>query len=129
MRYLILSLAVMAAACNPVREKANTTNYDVISEKCFVLREHPVKTDSLVNANRDSLVQFLKAQQYEVRFIRKDSLLFRKENGQEVEIVLPSPKDAWESNTIIVFDPAKSPFFVNLRKGTGQVQQYLKNNQ
>ncbi|RPD38420.1 hypothetical protein [Chitinophaga barathri] len=126
MRYNILTLALLAAAaCNPVREKTDTTNYDVIKEKCFVLREHPIRADSTVNARRDSIVSFLEANNYTARYIRKDSLMFRRENGLQVEIVLPAPADAWESGTIIVFDPQKNPLFVNLHKGTSQVKQYI----
>lgn len=124
MRYFILTLAVLAA-CNPTREKTDTTNYDVISEKCFVMREHPIVTDSLVNASRELLVQYLKEQQFPVRYIKKDSLVFRRTNGLQVDLALPTPTDAWESNTIIVFDPAKNPLFVNLHKGTAQVEQYI----
>lgn len=125
MRYLILSLVVLTIACNPTREKADTSNYDVITEKCYVLREHPIQSDSLANAGRDSIVRYLKEQNFKPRFLKKDSLLFRRENGLEVEIVLPAPTDAWESNTIIVFDPVKNPLFVNLHKGTTQVRQYI----
>ncbi|MBO9152916.1 hypothetical protein ACFOTA_11915 [Chitinophaga sp. GCM10012297] len=126
MRNIVLMMALLsAAACNPVREKTDTTHYDVISEKCFVLREHPIRTDSAVNANRDSIVSFLEANHYTARYIRKDSLMFRRENGLQVEIVLPAPADAWESGTIIVFDPQKNPLFVNLHKGTSQVKQYV----
>lgn len=125
MRYILFTLAVLAA-CNPTREKTDTANYDVISEKCFVVREHPITTDSLVNASRELLVQYLKEQQFPVRYIKKDSLMFRRQNGLQVDLVLPTPQDAWESNTIIVFDPAKNPLFVNLHKGTAQVEQYIK---
>ncbi|MGN7719635.1 hypothetical protein [Chitinophaga sp. 22620] len=126
MRYIIFTLALLAAAsCNPVREKTDTTNYDVIDAKCYVLREHPIRTDSAANASRDSIVSFLEANDYKARYIRKDSLMFRRANGLQVEIVLPAPADAWESGTIIVFDPQKNPLFVNLHKGTSQVKQYV----
>lgn len=124
MRYLFLTLVVLAA-CNPTREQTDTKNYDVISEKCFVMREHPVTTDSVVNASRDSLVQYLKEQQFPVRYMKKDSLMFRRTNGLQVDLTLLPPQDAWESNTIIVFDPAKNPLFVNLHKGTAQVKEYI----
>lgn len=124
MRYLFLILVVLAA-CNPTREQTDTKNYDVISEKCFVIREHPVTTDSVVNASRDSLVQYLKEQQFPVRYMKKDSLMFRRTNGLQVDLTLLPPQDAWESNTIIVFDPAKNPLFVNLHKGTAQVKEYI----
>jgi hypothetical protein len=124
MRYLLLSLAVLAA-CNPVREKTDTSNYEVISEKCFVLRENHSTADSLVNAGRDSMVRFLQQHNFQAKYVQKDSLMFRRANSLQVEIVLPAPQDAWESNTIIVFDPQKNPLFVNLRKGTSQVQQYI----
>ena len=124
MRYLLFSLALLAA-CNPVREKTDTTNYEVISDKCFVLREQHATADSLVNASRDSMIRYLQQHDFQARYVKKDSLMFRRANALQVEIVLPAPQDAWESNTIIVFDPQKNPLFVNLRKGTSQVQQYV----
>lgn len=124
MRHLILSLAVLAA-CNPVREKTDTSNYEVISDKCFVLREKHNTSDSLVNASRDSMIRFLQQHDFQAKYVQKDSLMFRRANALQVEIVLPTPQDAWESNTIIVFDPQKNPLFVNLHKGTSQLQQYV----
>lgn len=124
MRYLFLILVVLAA-CNPTREQTDTSNYDVISEKCFVMREHPNVTDSTVNASREQLVKLLKENDFPVRYIIKDSVVFRRKNGLQVELKLPTPQDAWESNTIIVFDPAKNPLFVNLHKGTAQVEKYI----
>ncbi len=124
MRYLLLAFAILTA-CNPTRERTDTSHYDLISEKCFVLREKPVSTDSAVNTGRDSIIRFLQQHDFQARYIQKDSLLFRRKNGLQVEIVLPTPQDAWESNTIIVFDPAKNPLFVNLHKGTAQVLQYI----
>jgi hypothetical protein len=124
MRYLFLILVVLAA-CNPTREQTDTTNYDVISEKCYVIREHPNVTDSTVNASREQLVKLLKENDFPVRYIVKDSVVFRRKNGLQVELKLPPPQDAWESNTIIVFDPAKNPLFVNLHKGTAQVEKYI----
>lgn len=124
MRYLFLSLAVLAA-CNPTRERTDTANYDVITEKCYVLREHPDKTDSLVNVSRDSMISFLEQHDFHARYLEKDSIVFRRANGQEVEFALPQPTDAWESNAIIVFDPLKNPLFINLHKGTAQVKQYV----
>lgn len=124
MRYLFLILVVLAA-CNPTRERTDTTNYDVITEKCFVLREHPIKTDSLANASRDSIVRFLEQNDFKAHYMQKDSIVFRRANGLEVEFALPTPTDAWESNTIIVFDPAKNPLFLNLHKGTGQLKEYI----
>lgn len=124
MRYLFLTLVVLAA-CNPTREQTDTRNFDVISEKCFVLREHPDVTDSAVNVMRDSVVQYLKGQNFPVRYMKKDSLMFRRANGLQVDLALLPPQDAWESNTIIVFDPAKNPLFVNLHKGTAQVKEYI----
>ncbi|WP_343700524.1 hypothetical protein [Chitinophaga sp.] len=124
MRYLLLSLA-MLAACNPTREKTDTSHYEVISEKCFVLREKHSTADSAVNAGRDSIIRYLQQNNFPARYVQKDSLMFRRANAMQVEIVLPPPQDAWESNTIIVFDPQKNPLFVNLRKGTSQIQQYI----
>ncbi|WP_341842123.1 hypothetical protein [Chitinophaga caseinilytica] len=124
MRYLIMAAALLAIACNPVRERTDTSNYQVIGEKCYVLRQQPMQ-DSAVKIAKDSIVQFLEGKGFAAKFIEKDSLMFRRANGLQVEIVLPTAQNAWESNAIIVFDPQKNPFFVNLHKGTAQVQQYV----
>lgn len=124
MRYSIIAAALLAVACNEVRERTDTTNYQVIEEKCYVLRQHPMR-DSAVQITHDSIVQFLEGKGFAAKFIEKDSLMFRRANGQQVEIVLPTAQNAWESNAIIVFDPLKNPFFVNLHKGTAQVRQYV----
>jgi len=44
----------------------------------------------------------------------------------EVMLELPAPEDAWQSNTIIAFDPQKSPLFINLKKDSTQVTNYIK---
>ncbi len=123
MRYLIMAAAVLAVSCNQTRERTDTSNYQVIEEKCYVMRQHPMQ-DSAVNIAKDSIVQLLDAQGFTAKFIEKDSLMFRRANGLQVEIVLPAAQNAWESNAIIVFDPQKNPLFVNLHKGTAQVRQY-----
>jgi hypothetical protein len=123
MRYLIMAAAVLAISCNQTRERTDTSNYQVIEEKCYVMRQHPMQ-DSTVNIVKDSIVQFLNGQGFTAKFIEKDSLMFRRANGLQVEIVLPTAQNAWESNAIIVFDPQKNPLFVNLHKGSAQVRQY-----
>lgn len=123
MRYLYMAAALLAFSCNQTRERTDTTDYQVIEEKSYVLRQHP-KADSAVSIAKDSIVQFLEGQGFARKFIEKDSLMFRRANGLQVEIVLPAAQDAWESNAIIVFDPQKNPLFVNLHKGTAQVRQY-----
>lgn len=123
MRYLIIAAAMVAISCNQTRERTDTSNYQVIEEKCFVLRQHPMQ-DSVVNKAKDSIVQYLEGHGFTAKFVEKDSLMFRRANGMQVEIILPTAQSAWESNAIIVFDPQKNPLFVNLHKGTAQVQQY-----
>lgn len=124
MRYLVPALAILIA-CNQTRERTDTANYEVISEKCFVLRAHASNADSLVNLQRDSVTAFLETHGFKMKKVEKDSLMFRRQNGLEVDIVLPRPQDAWESNTVVVFDPQKNPLFVNLRKGTAQLKGYV----
>lgn len=123
MRYIYMAAALLAFSCNQVREQTDTTNYQVIGEKCYVLRQHPLQ-DSAVSIAKDSIVQYLNGRGFTARFIEKDSLMFQRANGQQVAIILPTAQNAWESNAIIVFDPQKNPLFVNLHKGTAQVRQY-----
>ncbi|WP_109695826.1 hypothetical protein [Chitinophaga deserti] len=125
MRYLFIASALLALSCNQARERTDTTNYQVITEKCYVLRQHPIQ-DSAVNVKKDSIVQFLNGRGFAAKFIEKDSLMFRRANGLQVEIILPDAQSAWESNAIIVFDPQQNPFFVNLHKGTAQVEHYAE---
>lgn len=124
MRYLYIAAALLVFSCNQTRERTDTSNFQVIEEKSYVLRRHPVQ-DSAVSIAKDSIVQFLEGQGFARKFIEKDSLMFRRANGLQVEIVLPAAQSAWESNAIIVFDPQKNPLFVNLHKGTAQVRQYV----
>ena len=72
------------------------------------------------------IMDYLERHGFTKHIAAKDSLLFRRTNLQEVMIELPTPQDAWETNTIIVFDPAKNPLFVNLHKDTTQVEHYIK---
>lgn len=129
----LLSAISLLFACNPTRDnKADTSGYDVITEKVYVYREvkpatgNPL-TDSILQLKM-AMTQYLQGQGFRAHIAGKDSLLFRRSNGQEVIIELPRPQDAWEANTIIVFDPVKNPLFVNLRRGTSQVQQYISAN-
>jgi len=129
MRYLLLSI-VLLAACNTSREQQNTDQYDLITEKCYVLRQvQPAAGDTAAAAakqQQQEIAAYLEQHQFTRHVAARDSLLFRRANGQEVIIELPTPQDAWEAHTIIVFDPQKNPLFVNLHKGTAQIDHYLQ---
>ncbi|MGF6845573.1 hypothetical protein QFZ51_000808 [Chitinophaga sp. W3I9] len=128
----LLGVALLLFACNHTRNDERTTDrsaYDVITEKCYVYREfkpasNPL-TDSVLQLRKE-LTDYLDQHQYKRHMAGKDSLLFHRENGQEVIIELPTPQDIWEQSTIIVFDPQKNPLFVNLHKGTAQLEHYIQ---
>lgn len=128
----LLTIAMLLFACNHTRNEERTTDrsaYDVISEKCYIYREFkPAATplNDSVLALRKQLTDYLDQHQYKGHAAGKDSLVFRRTNGQEVIIELPTPQDIWEQSTIIVFDPMKNPLFVNLHKGTAQLEQYIQ---
>ncbi|NSL89282.1 hypothetical protein [Chitinophaga solisilvae] len=131
----ILSCILAACAlfaCNPTRNDGHQVNkeaYDVITEKCYVYRESKPApgplTDSVL-ALRSQITGYLEQQGFKAHIAGKDSLLFHRANGQEVIIELPVPTNVWEQHTIIVFDPVKNPLFVNLHKGTGQIEHYIQ---
>ncbi|PSL49438.1 hypothetical protein CLV51_101770 [Chitinophaga niastensis] len=127
----LLTIICLLFACNPSRNdhSVNRSAYDVISEKCYVYREFKptpgALTDSVLQL-RKQLMNYLDQHQYKAHIAGKDSLLFHRDNGQEVIIELPVPQDIWEHSTIIVFDPQKNPLFVNLHKGTSQIEQYIQ---
>ncbi|WP_143309520.1 hypothetical protein [Chitinophaga vietnamensis] len=129
----ILSLLVLTCllfACKQnSKNEVDRSAYDVINEKCYVYRESKPApgplTDSILQLKKQ-LTDYLDQQGFKAHMAAKDSLVFHRLNGQEVIIELPAPQDAWETNTIIVFDPAKNPLFVNLHKGTSQIEQYIK---
>ncbi|RAJ01534.1 hypothetical protein LX64_03749 [Chitinophaga skermanii] len=130
MRYILLGLAVVTAfACNrSSRKQSNKEGFTVIKERSFVLRERPVK-DSLLDSvakRKDAMVAFLTAHNFKQQIVPTDSIMFLRENGLEVEYILPSMTSVWEAYTIIVFDPLKNPLFVNLHKDTTQLAHYLK---
>ncbi|ASZ10234.1 hypothetical protein KTO58_24580 [Chitinophaga pendula] len=127
----IIAAAIILFACNQSRSKGpDTSAYDVVAEKSYVIRNiKPVAGDSLVDAIRakqQQLIAFLEKHQFVRHVAAKDSLVFRRSNGQEVLIELPVPEDAWSANTIIAFDPAKNPLFINLHKDSTQIEHYLK---
>lgn len=127
----ILSAATVLFACNQTRNSGiDKSAYDVITEKSYVIRQvKPLAGDSLqeaVMAKQQELITYLEKHQFIRHIAGKDSLLFRRANGLEVLIELPVPQDAWESHTIIAFDPQKNPLFVNLHKDTSQIAHYIK---
>lgn len=129
MRYLFLSILLLAA-CSNNRKQSGSDKYDVITEKVYVLRQvKPASGDTAAAAaqqQQQALVTYLEQHQFARHVAAKDSLLFRRTNGQEVIIELPVPQDTWEAHTLIVFDPQKNPLFVNLHKGTAQIDQYIQ---
>jgi hypothetical protein len=129
MRYLLLFI-LLFAACKDGRKQQETSSYDVITEKSYVLRQvKPAPGDTTAAAaqqQQQELITYLEQHQFARHVAGKDSLLFRRANGQEVIIELPVPQNSWEAHTLIVFDPQKNPLFVNLRKGTAQIDQYIQ---
>lgn len=129
MRYLFLSILFFAACANG-RKQADSGSYDLITEKCYVLRQvKPAPDDTAAAAaqqKQQELITYLEQHQFTRHVAGKDTLLFRRANKQEVIIELPVPQDTWEAHTLIVFDPQKNPLFVNLRKGTAQIDQYIQ---
>ena len=129
MRYLFLSILLLAA-CSNGHKQSGSDKYDVITEKVYVLRQvKPAPGDTAAAAaqqQQQELATYLEQHQFSKHVAAKDSLLFRRANGQEVIIELPVPQDTWEAHTIIVFDPQKNPLFVNLHKGTAQIDQYIQ---
>lgn len=131
MRCLLISvIAVLLFSCGPSRDTKDTTGYDIISQQCYVIRpEKPAEGDTSAAAaqrRQQEIMAYLEKHQFPQHVAASDSLLFRRANGQEVIFELPAPQDAWEAHTVIVFNPDKNPLFVNLRKGTEQVERYLK---
>jgi len=123
---LILLIAALTFSCNQSRDNTDRGAYDVVTEKSYVIRNVKPAEDSLLLSKRAEMVNYLERHGFGKHIAAKDSLLFHKTNAQEVLIELPVPQDAWEANTIIVFDPAKNPLFINLHKDTTQVEKYLK---
>jgi hypothetical protein len=130
MRYLFLSILLLAACNSASRNEQNTDSYDLITQKVYVLRQiKPAAGDTAAAAaqqKQQEMISYLEQHQFSRHVAAKDSLLFRRSNGQEVIIELPVPQDTWEAHTLIVFDPQKNPLFVNLHKGTAQIEQYIK---
>jgi hypothetical protein len=130
MRYLFLSILLLAACNSADRNEQNTDNFDLITQKVYVLRQvKPAAGDTVAAAaqqKQQEMISYLEQHQFTRHVAAKDSLLFRRSNGQEVIIELPVPQDTWEAHTLIVFDPQKNPLFVNLHKGTEQIEQYIK---
>jgi hypothetical protein len=127
----ILSAATVLFACNQTRNTGiDKSGYDVVTEKSYVVRQiKPLAGDSLqdvVIKKQQELISYLEQNHFTRHIAGKDSLLFRRANGLEVLIELPVPQDAWESHTIIAFDPQKNPLFVNLHKDTTQIANYIK---
>ncbi|MCW3462551.1 hypothetical protein [Chitinophaga nivalis] len=128
----LFTISCLLFACNPTRNDGQHTDksaYEVISEKCYVYREFKPAPGPLMDSVlqlRKEMMDYLDQHQFKAHIAGKDSLLFHRANGQEVLIELPTPQDAWELNTIIVFDPQKNPLFINLHKGTSQVTQYIQ---
>ncbi|WP_212001123.1 hypothetical protein [Chitinophaga sp. HK235] len=126
----IFAVTSLLFACNPTREhQVNKDAYDVITEKSYVYREFKPAASPLMDSVlqlRKEITDYLDQQGFKAHIAGKDSLLFHRANGLEVMIEMPAPQDPWSMNTIIVFDPVKNPLFVNLHKGTGQIEQYIK---
>lgn len=123
---LILITTILLFSCNQSRDSKDRAAYDIITEKSYVIRDvKPISGDS-VQQRKQLIIGYLGRHGFSKHIAAKDSLLFHRTNAQEVMIELPAPQDAWEENVIIVFDPAKNPLFVNLRKDSTQLEHYIK---
>lgn len=126
-----LALVATLAACHNNGEvrQHDTSHYDVITEKSYLVRESkPASnpgTDS-VAARQQAFMTYLESKGFKRHLIQKDSILFRRENSLEVEMILTPPTDTWDMHTIIAFDPAKNPFFVNLHRDSSQLVRYVE---
>ena len=123
---LIILTACLLFSCNQSRDGKERAAYDIITEKSYVIRDvKPIGGDTVLQRKK-VMMDYLERHGFTKHIAAKDSLLFHRTNAQEVMIELPAPQDAWETNTIIVFDPVKNPLFVNLHKDTTQVEHYIK---
>lgn len=127
----ILSAFAFCVSCNQTRTReTDTSNYDVITEKSYVVRNvKPVSGDPKVDSilqRKQELTSYLERHGFARHVATKDSIVFRRNNRQEVIIELPTPSSTAEANLIIAFDPMKNPLFINLKKDTTQVEQYIK---
>ncbi|UPK70273.1 hypothetical protein [Chitinophaga filiformis] len=127
----ILGATVFCLSCNQTRNRdEDTSGYEIITEKSYVVRNvKPVDRDPQVDSilqRRQELTAYLERHGFVRHVAGKDSLLFRRNNRQEVLIELPPPSNTQEANLIIAFDPMKNPLFINLKKDTTQVEQYIK---
>lgn len=126
----ILGLAVFSFSCNQTRKgNEDTSNYDIITEKSYVVREvKPAagdpETDSILQ-RKQVLTSYLERKGFVRHVAAKEILMFRRNNRQEVVIDLPAPATAAAANVIIIFDPMKNPLFINLKKDTTQVEHYI----
>lgn len=128
---IILCITTLFFSCNQTRNDGNdTTAYEIITEKSYVIRNvKPAYGDPLTDSilrRKQQIVDYLERHGFTKHIAAKDSLLFRRNNRQEVLIELPAPEDPWQANTIIAFDPLKNPLFINLHKDTTQIEQYIK---
>lgn len=127
----ILSAAIFCFSCNQARNKGeDTSKYDIITEKSYVVRNvKPVSGDAHVDSllqRKQELTGYLERHGFVRHVAANDSLLFRRNNRQEVVIELPPPATTEAANLIIAFDPMKNPLFINLKKDTTQVEKYIK---
>ncbi|QHS61541.1 hypothetical protein [Chitinophaga agri] len=126
----ILGLAICSLSCNQTRKgNEDTSNYDIITEKSYVVREvKPAtgdpETDSILQ-RKQVLTSYLERKGFVRHVAAKEILMFRRNNRQEVVIDLPAPATAAAANVIIIFDPMKNPLFINLKKDTTQVEHYI----
>jgi hypothetical protein len=128
MRLILISFCFFVLACNTVRENTDTAHYEQIKSTCYLIRMDADDSDTAVNRAREEMIATLSELQIPVHPITNDSIVFIKQTGKPVEIILAKPKNAAESNIVILFDPAKNPVFVNLRKGPSQLTSYFGNN-
>ncbi|MCK7558576.1 hypothetical protein MKQ70_27705 [Chitinophaga sedimenti] len=116
MKYLSLLAIVTLLACNRERKKPSKDGFDIITEKTYVLREaQPAAGDSAEAAyytKQQEIVALLQQNNFKAHPLTNDSLLFRRENGLEVEIILPRHNEGAGKFSVIAFDPKKIRFLL-----------------
>ena len=122
---------MLSVSCNQSRnDNKDHSGYEVVKSKSYVIRNSKVltgdSTGAIVLQKQEEMISVLERNGFKRHNALKDSLIFRRSNGQEVLIELPAPQDSWQAGTIIAFDPQKNPLFINLKKDTTQVSNYLK---
>lgn len=103
--------------------------YELIKERCYIMKSEVAPaagTDSIGTIVAAIRLYLEEEKKIPLRIVHKDSLLFQKADGTELEFVLPPATDEWEQYRILLFDPQKNPAIIDLRRGKQQVDRYFR---